>query len=68
MIGKLREAYEFVLVLSPPVEAEAGSCLAVARQTDAVLAGLWANAKNRQVRAAIRRLPVPALGAISIGA
>ncbi|HEX7279957.1 MAG TPA: hypothetical protein VF255_10080 [Solirubrobacterales bacterium] len=67
MVGKLREAYELVLVLSPPVEAEAGSCLAVARQADAVLAGLWANAKDRQVRAEIRRLPVPELGAISIG-
>ncbi|HKO37465.1 MAG TPA: hypothetical protein VJU14_03765 [Solirubrobacterales bacterium] len=68
MIGKLRGAYELVLVLSPPVEAEAGSCLAVARQTDAVIAGLWAGAKDRELRAAIRRLPVPALGAISIGA
>jgi Mrp family chromosome partitioning ATPase len=68
MIGKLRGAYELVLALSPPVEAEAGSCLAVARQTDAVLAGLWAEAKDRQLRATIRRLPAPALGAISIGA
>jgi polysaccharide biosynthesis transport protein len=68
MIEKLRGAYELVLVLSPPVEVEAGPCLAVARQADAVLAGLWATAKNRQVRAAIHRLPVPALGAVSIGA
>jgi polysaccharide biosynthesis transport protein len=67
MIGKLRQAYELVLLLSPPVEAEAGPCLATARQTDAVLAGLWADAKDRELRAAIRRLPVPALGSVAIG-
>ncbi|HEX6153714.1 MAG TPA: hypothetical protein VFZ19_09360, partial [Solirubrobacterales bacterium] len=67
MIGKLRQAYELVLVLSPPVEAEAGSCLVVARQADAVLAGIWADAKDRELRAAIRRLPVPALGSVAIG-
>lgn len=70
MIGKLREAYELVLVLSPPVEAEAGSCQAVARQADAVLAGLWVpkakGGDGRAIRAAVRRLPVPALGSVVV--
>ena len=70
MIEKLRGAYELVLVLSPPVEAEPGSCLAVARRADAVIAGLpAAEAKGRggrAVRKAIHQLPVPALGAISV--
>jgi Mrp family chromosome partitioning ATPase len=71
MIGKLRGAYELVLVLSPPVEAEAGSCQAVARQTDAVLAGLWAakarGGDGRGVRSAVRQLPVPVLGSVAVG-
>jgi len=71
MIGKLRGAYELVLVLSPPVEGEAGSCLAVARQTDAVLAGLWAakakGGDGRGVRSAVRQLPVPVLGSVAVG-
>jgi polysaccharide biosynthesis transport protein len=71
MIEKLRGAYELVLVLSPPVEAEAGPCLAVARQADAVLAGLWAakaeGGDGRGVRSAIRQLPVPVLGSVAVG-
>ncbi|HST70739.1 MAG TPA: hypothetical protein VLI94_13915 [Solirubrobacterales bacterium] len=71
MIGKLREAYELVLVLSPPVAAEAAACLAVVRQTDAVLAGLWAakarGGDGREVRSAVRRLPVPVLGSVAVG-
>jgi Mrp family chromosome partitioning ATPase len=70
MVEKLRGAYELVLVLAPPAVSEPGSCLAVAGQADAVLAGLpAAEAKGRAgraVRTAIRRLPTPALGAIAV--
>lgn len=66
MVAKLRGAYELVLVLSPPLEAEPGSCLAVARQTNAVLAGLPADGGDRSLQGALRRLPVPALGSIKV--
>jgi len=70
MVAKLRSAYELVLLLSPSVLAEPGSCLAVATQTDAVIAALRAGAvkggDGRPVRAAIRRLPPPALGSVAI--
>jgi Mrp family chromosome partitioning ATPase len=66
MIEKLRGAYELVLVLAPPVETEPGSCNAVARRADAVLAGLPADAGDRRLRMAIRQLPVPALGAVKL--
>lgn len=71
MVGKLRAAYELVLLLAPPVVREAVPCLAVAAQADAVIAGLSATAASgrsgREVRAAVRRLPVPALGVIAYG-
>ena len=72
MVEKLRGAYELVLVVAPPVESEPAACLAVARQADALLAGLPATeAKGRDSRAlrsALRRLPPPALGAITVDA
>jgi len=70
MLEKLRGAYELVVIAGPPVDAEPDSCLAVARQADAVIAGLPADeAKGRDgrpLRVAIRRLPAPALGAIAV--
>lgn len=66
MLEKLRGAYELVLVLSPPVVSEPGACLAVARQADAVVAGLGADGAARPLQTAIRRLPAPALGAIKV--
>ena len=72
MVEKLRGAYELVLVVAPQVESEPAACLAVARQADALLAGLpAAEAKGRDgraLRSSLRRLPPPALGAISVGA
>jgi Mrp family chromosome partitioning ATPase len=65
MVGKLRSAYEAVLLIGPPVLGEPAACLAVASQADASIAGLPRSA-DRAVRAAIRRLPVPALGAIAV--
>jgi len=70
MVGKLREAYELVLLLAPPVLGEPGSCLAVASQADATVAGLREvevkGGEGRAIRTAIRRLPPPALGAIAV--
>ncbi|HYG96799.1 MAG TPA: hypothetical protein VD741_06785, partial [Solirubrobacterales bacterium] len=68
MVGKLRAAYELVLVVSPPVASEPAAALAVARQAEAVVAGLPADGSVRSVQAAIRRLPAPALGAIELSA
>ncbi len=71
MVAKLRGAYELVLLLAPPVLAEPAACLAVAAQADAAVAGVTAieasGRAGREVRAAVRRLPVPALGAIAVG-
>ncbi|HEU4706831.1 MAG TPA: hypothetical protein VFS64_06580 [Solirubrobacterales bacterium] len=71
MVEKLRSAYELVLLSGPPVEEEQAACAAAAAQADAVLAGLPAPAlssrEGRTARAAIKRLPVPALGAIAVG-
>jgi Mrp family chromosome partitioning ATPase len=71
MVEKLRGAYELVLVVAPPVVEEAGACLAAARCADAAVAGLPASAASgrggRSVRAAVRRLPIPALGTIAVG-
>lgn len=67
MVAKLRGAYELVVLLAPPVLSEPTACLAVARQADAVVAGASAAALgDRDLRASIRRLPSPVLGAISL--
>jgi Mrp family chromosome partitioning ATPase len=70
MVAKLRSAYELVLLLSPPVVDEPGPCLSVAAQSDAVIAGLRSGAAKggdgRAVRAAVRRLPPPALGSVAV--
>jgi polysaccharide biosynthesis transport protein len=67
LVGKLRGAYELVLVVSPALESEPAAALAVARQADVVLAGLPADGSARAVKAAIRRLSTPALGAVRVG-
>jgi Mrp family chromosome partitioning ATPase len=70
MVAKLRSAYELVLLLTPPVLGEPGSCLATAAQADAVVAGLRAGAvkggEGHALRAAIRRLPPTALGSVAV--
>lgn len=70
MVDKLREAYEQVLLLAPPVLGEPGPCLAVAAQADAVVAGLLEGqekgSEGRALRAAVRGLPPPAIGSIAI--
>jgi Mrp family chromosome partitioning ATPase len=63
MIEKLRAAYELVLLAGPPI-AEPGPLLAVAHQADAAVAA--SGRDDKAVRGALRRLPVPALGAIAV--
>lgn len=71
MVTKLRTAYELVVLSGASIAEEPGSCALAARQADAVVAGLSASAATgrdgRGVRAAINRLPIPALGAIAVG-
>jgi len=67
MIEKLRGAYELVLLSGPPPLEEPGPCLAAARQADAVVAATPASAVgDRALTKAIKRLPIPALGAIVV--
>jgi hypothetical protein len=71
MVAKLRGAYELVVLTAPPAAAEPGPCLAAARQADAALAALSAAEANgrggKELRAAVLRLPIPALGTIAVG-
>jgi len=70
MVAKLREAYEQVLLIAPPVLSEPGPCLAVATQAEAVVAGLREGeakgGEGRALRAAVRRLPPVAIGSIAV--
>jgi Mrp family chromosome partitioning ATPase len=72
MVGKLRAAYELVILAGASAAEEPGPCAAAARQADAVVAALPAELATgrggRAARAAINRLPAPALGAIAVGA
>lgn len=72
MVEKLRAAYELTLLLAPPVQSEASAALAVATRADVTLAALAADQASgrsgRPLRAAIARLPVPALGALALTA
>lgn len=66
VVGKLRSGYELVLLIAPPVLSEPAASLAVAAQAEAAIAGL-PRTSDRSVRAAVRRLPPAALGAIAVG-
>ena len=69
-VAKLRNAYELVVLAGPPVAEDPGSALAVARQADAVVAGLpsaqVSGREGRPLRRAVRSLPAPALGSIAV--
>ncbi|HET9676307.1 MAG TPA: hypothetical protein VFP21_02245, partial [Solirubrobacterales bacterium] len=71
MVEKLRHAYELVVLVGASPIDDPGSLLAVARYADAFVAGLAASAANgrdgRSLRAALKRLPTPAVGAIAVG-
>jgi Mrp family chromosome partitioning ATPase len=70
MVEKLRAAYELTLLVAPPVASEPAATEAVAAVADVVLAALTGDdasgRSGRSLRAAIGRLPVPALGAIAL--
>ncbi|HET8815630.1 MAG TPA: hypothetical protein VFM51_11850 [Solirubrobacterales bacterium] len=72
MTEKLRAAYELVLLIAPSAATEPGSCLAAARQADAALAALLTTdargRTGRGTRKAVRRLPLPAVGAVAVAA
>jgi Mrp family chromosome partitioning ATPase len=72
MLAKLRHAYDFVVLASSGALSEPEPTLALARLADAVVAGassVEASGRAAQpLRAAIRRLPAPALGAIAVEA
>jgi Mrp family chromosome partitioning ATPase len=71
MVGKLRGAYELVVLSGPALGEEPAACAAAAQQADAVVAGLPASAVSgrdgRALRTATNGLPAPALGAIVVG-
>jgi succinoglycan biosynthesis transport protein ExoP len=68
MVKKLRAGYELVLLSGPPPLEEPGPCHAAARQADAVVLATPASAAgDRPLGKAIKRLPMPALGAIAVG-
>ena len=70
MVAKLRAAYELVLLVSPGAISETAAATAVAAQANASVAGLLAHEAEgrtgRELRAAVRHLPAPALGSIAI--
>jgi Mrp family chromosome partitioning ATPase len=70
MVEKLRHAYELVVLTGPPVEEEPATCEAAACQADAMVAALPTTAAtgraSRSVHSAFKRLPVPAIGTISV--
>lgn len=67
MIGKLRAAYELVVLSGAPLLEESGPCLAAARHADAIVAATPASAVgDRALGKALKRLPLPALGAIAV--
>jgi Mrp family chromosome partitioning ATPase len=69
MVEKLRAAYELVVLSGAPLLEEPGPCLAAARQADAIVAGMpgSAAADERALTKALKRLPIPAVGAIAVG-
>jgi polysaccharide biosynthesis transport protein len=70
MAAKLRAAYDFVVLSGAPPVSEPAPAQAVARVADAVVAGVAAAESRgraaKPLRAAVKRLGVPALGAIAI--
>lgn len=72
MVAKLRGAYDFVVLAGSAALSEPAPTAAVARLVDAAVAGVLAAESSgragRPVRAAVKALPVPALGAIAVDA
>jgi polysaccharide biosynthesis transport protein len=70
-LAKLRAAYDLVVLAGPSPDAGCGSLEALAAQADVLLAavapGALAGRPGRELRAALRRLPVKTGGAILVG-
>jgi Mrp family chromosome partitioning ATPase len=71
MAGKLRHAYDLVVLAGPGLGSDPAMLGAVAAQADAVIAGITRARGSRRGRralgAAVRRLPAPSLGAVLVG-
>jgi receptor protein-tyrosine kinase/non-specific protein-tyrosine kinase len=70
-IAKLRGAYDLVVLDSPPPGVDRWALEAVVGTADALLACIspeQAGRDGRELRAALRRLPTPPLGAVVVGA
>jgi MinD-like ATPase involved in chromosome partitioning or flagellar assembly len=70
-IAKLRGAYDLVVLDSPPPGVDRRALEAVAGTADALLACVspeQAGRDGRELRAALRRLPISPLGAVVVGA
>jgi Mrp family chromosome partitioning ATPase len=72
MAAKLRSAYDLVVWAGPPLEPEPDPLALLAKEADAVLAGVSPEQTSgrgaREVRAAVRALPPEALGVVVVGA
>jgi Mrp family chromosome partitioning ATPase len=68
MAAKLRGAYDLVVLSGPALGAAGGTLSRVAKEADAVLAGLSPDqARGRGVRRAVNLLPPDPLGAVVVG-
>ncbi len=71
MTAKLRSAYELVLLVGPPPGEDGTALASVAACADGVLAavgpGQASGRGGRGLRAAVRELPAPPLGAVVVG-
>ena len=70
MAAKLRKAYDLVVLAGPPLGPEPAPLSMLAKEADAVLAGLSPEQASgrgaRAIRAAVRSLPPEALGAVVV--
>jgi polysaccharide biosynthesis transport protein len=70
MAAKLRGAYDLLVIVGPALAEGASSLPALAAQSDALLAALGprkpSGREDRELRAAIGRLPTPALGSVLV--
>ncbi len=70
MAGKLRHAYELVVIAGPPLDGPAAPLAAIAAEVDAALAALAPEAaekaERQTMRAALRRLGADPVGAVVV--
>jgi Mrp family chromosome partitioning ATPase len=70
-VGKLASAYDLVVLHGPTLDSGYGSLEALAARADALIAAVPAatvsGRPGRELRAALRKLPVEAVGAVVVG-